>query len=510
MPSSSVQLSAPLADGGTVTFAYPSGTSAGSFASANGHVLKDRGTKWTSPHEFTVSFGVSNITVTYGGGETIPKATVLTLDLDAIGEEDADPALAVLTESFVTVKSPPFNAAADGDTDDTDAIDAAEAYAEARGGGVVRFPSGPYVMTNGAPPAGVTRRYEGAIVDRTQLGGAANFKSHSASYTYIDGPHETHQVSADYIRALAKGSGAIGAQYADYALALHIQKEHWSETSGTPAAGEIDGLTIQYRQGGPRVGSGDPLEGISSGAAILCNVQATQGSGASQILESVNTVVDVPGLTINRNIGCQIGMINTRDDDYYGLVLISNVGTQDAAIKVDSVSGSSWGRILESVKGAVTNYYIDVDANHRWRTTGGTNIFMTFDDASGELVFKNNSNAEVFRVGQTRVTAKPYTANVQTGTTYTITESDHDRAVVLANAGAITAELSATASVGTRVSVTQRDSGQVTFTPASGATLRNRQSHTKTAGQYARVYLEVLANGGGSAAIWYLSGDTAA
>jgi lysophospholipase L1-like esterase len=87
MPTTTFQLTAFLADGGTVTFAYPAGTSAASFATTSGHVLKDRGTKWFSPREFTVVFGVSNITVTYNGGETIPKGTVLTLDLDAVEDQ---------------------------------------------------------------------------------------------------------------------------------------------------------------------------------------------------------------------------------------------------------------------------------------------------------------------------------------------------------------------------------------------------------------------------------------
>lgn len=93
MPTTTAQLSAPLADSGTVTFSYPSGTSAGSFASTSGHVLSYRGTKFFSPTEFTVSFGASNITVTYLGGEVLPKATVLTLSLNAV--EDAGDAIVV-------------------------------------------------------------------------------------------------------------------------------------------------------------------------------------------------------------------------------------------------------------------------------------------------------------------------------------------------------------------------------------------------------------------------------
>lgn len=59
--------------------------------------------------------------------------------------------------------------------------------------------------------------------------------------------------------------------------------------------------------------------------------------------------------------------------------------------------------------------------------------------------------------------------------------------------------------------IIQQAAGQVTFTAGSGATgPRNRQSHTKTAGQYAVAGVLVASNAGGTAADYYLFGDTAA
>jgi hypothetical protein len=56
----------------------------------------------------------------------------------------------------------------------------------------------------------------------------------------------------------------------------------------------------------------------------------------------------------------------------------------------------------------------------------------------------------------------------------------------------------------------QGGAGQVTFAAGTGATLVNRQSHTKTAGQYALVSVFVRANDGGQSAVWALNGDTGA
>ena len=409
-------------------------------------------------------------------------------------------------KEVVSVKD--FGAVGDG-ADDTAAVASADAAAYAAGGLTVDFSDGPYVFT-GQPSPGVTWRFDGAPVSRSLLGGGGNFFAESASYTYLPGPHATYQQTAEYIRTLARGSENIGQSFADTALNIHIQKEHWSETSGSPKAGEIDGLNITYRQGGPRVGGGDPLAGISSGGAMNINVQATQGSGASQIMEVVNTVVDVPGLAINRSIGAQFGILNTRDNYYYGMVYLSNIGVQTSAMSIQNTAGSRWNNILENYVDGLSNFVISDLGQLRWQTTGHIFMRMEYDQTSGELVFKNNANAEIFRIGQTRTTATPNAPRISSKTTENITVSDHQRMVVLGSGSPITCNLSATASPGTTVRVIQRDVGVVTFTPAAGALLRNRLSHTKTAGAGAAVTLEVYSNSGGNAAIWYLSGDTAA
>ena len=52
--------------------------------------------------------------------------------------------------------------------------------------------------------------------------------------------------------------------------------------------------------------------------------------------------------------------------------------------------------------------------------------------------------------------------------------------------------------------------GGVRLAAGSGATQRNRQSHTKLAGQWAPATIYVRANSGGAAAEYVFAGDTAA
>lgn len=99
------------------------------------------------------------------------------------------------------------------------------------------------------------------------------------------------------------------------------------------------------------------------------------------------------------------------------------------------------------------------------------------------------------------------TPNYQTGTTYTLLSSDDGKVVDMVNAAAITLTLPNTAAVGFSCLVTQGGAGQITLTAAVGATLRQRQSFTKSAGQWAVMTLYVRANAGGTAAEWVATGD---
>jgi len=93
------------------------------------------------------------------------------------------------------------------------------------------------------------------------------------------------------------------------------------------------------------------------------------------------------------------------------------------------------------------------------------------------------------------------TENTQTGTTYTVLSTDNGKVVTLNNAAAITVTVP-TLSAGFSCTFIQKGAGQVTFT-ASGTTISNAHSQTKTFGQYAEVRLY-----GMSSTTFVLAGDT--
>ncbi len=102
------------------------------------------------------------------------------------------------------------------------------------------------------------------------------------------------------------------------------------------------------------------------------------------------------------------------------------------------------------------------------------------------------------------------TQNAQVGTTYTVLTSDNGKVVDLSNVASITVTVPATLAVGFNCLFCQANTGQVTFVADAGATQRQRQSYTKTAGRWGVVSLYVRANAGGSAAEYVLAGDMAA
>lgn len=98
--------------------------------------------------------------------------------------------------------------------------------------------------------------------------------------------------------------------------------------------------------------------------------------------------------------------------------------------------------------------------------------------------------------------------NLQTGTSYTLASTDDGLVVEIANASAITLTLPNSLAAGFSCLVTQGGAGQITFSAGSGAAIHQRQSLTKTAGQWGVVSVYVRSNAG-SAAVYVVAGDMA-
>lgn len=78
-----------IATSGTFNVSYPENTNSGSFRAAGAHKMFAIGLQamFTSPADFTVSFGTSNITVTYLGTTSLPAEETIHLQFDMVGSD---------------------------------------------------------------------------------------------------------------------------------------------------------------------------------------------------------------------------------------------------------------------------------------------------------------------------------------------------------------------------------------------------------------------------------------
>lgn len=87
--TASVVLASAVATSGTITVGYPTGTNKGTYTGAYKHKAFAEGLQASlaAPADFTVSFGASNITVTYLGTTSIPANTKVMFQFDVIGKD---------------------------------------------------------------------------------------------------------------------------------------------------------------------------------------------------------------------------------------------------------------------------------------------------------------------------------------------------------------------------------------------------------------------------------------
>lgn len=92
---------------------------------------------------------------------------------------------------------------------------------------------------------------------------------------------------------------------------------------------------------------------------------------------------------------------------------------------------------------------------------------------------------------------------------YSLTEADHSgKQIRIQHTDTVVVNLPVNAAVGTIFLVRQTGTGQLKFVPGSGSTLNHRLAHNATAGQHGCVRLTCEANVSGTAAQWWLDGDT--
>jgi hypothetical protein len=184
------------------------------------------------------------------------------------------------------------------------------------------------------------------------------------------------------------------------------------------------------------------------------------------------------GINAKMNISDTTSMLlpYLRDSDTTAMLANYSLGINS---KITAVAASKVTGILPIANGGTnssTQNFVDLT---NAQSVAGNKSFSGSTTMQGSLT-GNNSNTS---------TIAGFSANVntQTGTTYTLVASDNGKIITLNNAGSITLTVPSLF-IGFNCMVVQLGNGQITLT-ASGSTVSNRSSFTKTAGINAIVTL---------------------
>jgi hypothetical protein len=256
-------------------------------------------------------------------------------------------------------------------------------------------------------------------------------------------------------------------------------------TSGTGVMEEIavgSGLTFSA---GTLSNANSFSTGLTNTSNVITNNLSTGVSGGQTVVGGTAASNNLTlSSTANATKGKILFGVNSAYDEGTSRL---GIGTTSPAESLHLAGGMILGNTVATTNGTLRYTGSSVDAR-----VGGNWLSMTNPVASqlpATIVYNNQAN------NFNGNTIENYSAkyNDQTGTTYTLLASDNGKVVTFNNASAITLTVPSGLPVGFNCLVLQKGAGQVTFT-TSATTINNRQSLTKTAGQYAVASLISIAS----------------
>lgn len=305
--------------------------------------------------------------------------------------------------------------------DETSAINSVSATVSSAGGGTVLFPypSSGWSYTFTLPAVNVQWRFAGGLTDRTLVGGSASQKFHYGTLLHMPGSHTSYRQVATYDRVIVEGSTMNGPASADAAREIHIEKANYLTTS---VAGEVDGLWILVRNGGPNTGE------KSGTGGIIIDSTSVDGSGFNVAMETATKVVDSSNTTL-KYIDMQWGVADSRSSEafYGGAVAEAVTGAFDVAFYAFE-NGGTFTDFLRISVGGIIRYKVGNTGKTTWKTDNSGNTEINVSNTSGVLSWANGGGATLGKVQQTGFALSDYVsaqsgavtiAATDTGTTFT-------------------------------------------------------------------------------------------
>jgi hypothetical protein len=208
------------------------------------------------------------------------------------------------------------------------------------------------------------------------------------------GNHPMQAVSNLHLEPNPIGSGKNGPHSADFALSIRANKDNWTHTT---VAGEIDGINIVNRQGGPEATSFDTS---SDGCCILGNYQAIGNTGYHGAFEFAISHINRGTYDITRSIALQGGIIDdfggnpydlsdplrwTPNPRSFGYMANSIIGDNDVGILIQETSGT-WKEFANFSSSEGEQFVFKRDGRLQFGNGGGR---MALKNQGGHMSFFN-------------------------------------------------------------------------------------------------------------------------
>jgi hypothetical protein len=235
--------------------------------------------------------------------------------------------------------------------------------------------------------SGVVLEIDGPNVPGSQGGEAygTNFFAQKVFRAQDNSAHLGCAHSTVHIEGRPIGSGQIGPNNADHALSLSLLKQNFA---GACADGELDGMNIVVRNGGAN----------SDTTGILFNI-ANYGVGFTAVFESVTSLIS--GGSVTKQIDCQLGLIDSRTNHQYGLVLDAFIGQIDVGLKIQSSAGAWTDFISLVMPGGVETFRLSGVGEFHMRDAAGAGGEIIQGVGNGTFYLKNNGSAsQIFTIDQ--------------------------------------------------------------------------------------------------------------
>ena len=333
-------------------------------------------------------------------------------------------------------------------------------------------------------------------VEKTKL--AAITGSNTGDQTSITGnaATATKLAASKNINGVAfDGSADINAPAAAETLTGTTLKSTVTGSSLT-SVGTLANLTVTNPIAGSVTGNAATatnLTGLTSSVATLNNLSGVNTGDQTSITGNAATATK---LAASKNIN------GVAFDGSADITVTADAGTLTGTTLKSTVIGSSLTSVGTLGDLTVTNPIVGSITGNAANVTGlvagangGTGVANTGKTITlgGNLTTSGAFATTLTTTAATSITlptsgtiaTMAANVNVQTGTTYTLLDSDNGKVITLNNSSAITLTVPSGLSAGFNCLVVQLGAGVITFTAATGTTIYNRGTKTKTAGQYA-------------------------